>query len=70
MIRFMLTPLKTTNSHTVPIYFYGDWPELELIELGARVAYCYDDPSSLEHRLCRANGLEYGSPPRHWKWDV
>lgn len=51
-----------------PIFFYGDWPELELIELGYRAAYTYDEGSSLEHRLCRANGLTYGCPPRHWKW--
>lgn len=52
----------------VPRDFYGYWPELELIELGRRAAYCYDEGSPLEHRLCKANGLTYGSPPRHWKW--
>jgi hypothetical protein len=54
---------------TVPRHFYGDWDELELIELGARAAYCYDEGSSLEHRLCRASGLDYGCPPLHWTWE-
>lgn len=51
-----------------PRYMYGSWPELELIEMGRRVAYAYDEPSTLEHRLANANGLTYGSPPRHWNW--
>jgi hypothetical protein len=54
---------------TTPRHFYGDWPELELIELGARAAYCYDEGSSLEHRFARAGGPPYGSPPAHWKWN-
>jgi hypothetical protein len=52
----------------IPRHFYGDWPELERIELGDRAAYAYDESSTLEHRLCRAIGLTYGCPPRHWKW--
>lgn len=54
----------------VPRDFYGNQPEIELVELGARAAYCYDEGSSLEHRLCRAQGLTYGCPPRHWAWHV
>jgi hypothetical protein len=62
------------NTQPIPLFalpqpprdFYGNWPELELIELGRRAAYCYDEGSGLEHRLCRANGLEYDC--RHWNW--
>lgn len=53
---------------TVPRWFYGWWPELELIELGKRAAYAYDEPSTIEHRLAAANSEEYGCPPRHWTW--
>lgn len=55
---------------TVPRDFYGNQPELEFIELGARAAYRYDEGSALEHRLCKANGLRYGAPPRHWGWEA
>lgn len=54
---------------SIPRDFYGYWPELELIEVGSRAAYCYDEASTLEHCICRANGLTYGCPPRHWRWD-
>lgn len=52
----------------MPTHTYGVWPELERIELGERAAFAYDEPSPIEHRLCRANGLIYGCPPRHWNW--
>ena len=54
---------------TVPRHFYGYWLELERIEIGDRAADTYDEASSLEHRLARANGVEYGCPPRHWTWN-
>lgn len=54
----------------IPRDFYGYWPELERIEVGARAAFAYDESSTLEHRLCQANGLVYGCPPRHWSWEV
>ena len=43
--------------------FWGT--ELDLIEVGH---YASDEPSVIEHRLARANGLHYGCPPRHWNW--
>lgn len=51
-----------------PRYHYGFWPELELIEVGKRVAYTYDEPSALEHRFAAAGGPAYGCPPAHWEW--
>lgn len=42
--------------------------EDDLLELGARLRTASDGASSLEHRLCRANGETYGCPPRHWSW--
>jgi hypothetical protein len=42
--------------------------ELDLIELGGWFDYLRDEPSQIEHRLCAANGLTYGCPPRHWRW--
>lgn len=51
----------------MPRYFYGQFPELEFIELGSRAAYRYDEGSSLEHRLCEAHGLVYDC--RHWVWE-
>lgn len=44
--------------------------EDDILELGFndKPPYHYDDPNALEHRLCRANGLTYGCPPRHWAW--
>lgn len=53
---------------SAPRHIYGFNPELERIEMTERGAYCYDEPSPLEHRICRALGLTYGCPPRHWKW--
>lgn len=49
-----------------------DWGyELDLLELGMRFERgCFDSGSSVEHRLARANGQRYGSPPRHWAWEA
>ncbi len=51
-------------------YACGFWPYWEgldvELELGFRLAS--DEPSVIEHRLAKANGLDYGCPPRHWKW--
>jgi len=54
---------------TWPRFGYGFWPELERIEVTDRAANTYDESSSLEHRIAKANGESYGSPPRHWEWD-
>jgi len=42
--------------------------EMDVLELGKRVAFSSDEPSVIEHRIARSLGLEYGCPPRHWSW--
>lgn len=48
------------------------WPywrtENDLLELGDRLPPS-DEPTAIEHRLAKANGLTYGCPPRHWAWE-
>lgn len=50
-----------------PRYFYGCWPELERIELGDRVAYCYDETSSMLHRFVKAVGGRYDISHNYWR---
>ncbi len=47
--------------------WYWDDEDVEL-ELGYRVRMSTDEPTGIEHKLARANGLSYGVPPRHWSW--
>lgn len=54
-------------SATIPRHFYGDWPELELIEIGRRAAYAYDDTNELLHRLVNANGGTYDTRHNWWR---
>lgn len=44
--------------------------EMDMLELGARFRTVSDEANSLEHRLCKANGVSYGRPPRHWAWEA
>lgn len=46
------------------------WPYWEgiMVEIEHGFRGASDEPSTLEHRIAKANGLEYGCPPRHWKW--
>jgi hypothetical protein len=47
---------------------YGDNPELDLIELGKRAAFAYDELFSIEKRLCKANGLPTDPVRRQGAW--
>lgn len=38
---------------------YGTDPERDLLELGRRAAYAYDEIFAIEKRMCRAWGLPY-----------
>lgn len=50
-----------------PRHFYGDQPELELIELGTRAAYCYDEPFALAYRIGAALGIPRRNVPVEWQ---
>lgn len=46
------------------------WPYWEgiMVEIEVGFRHASDEPSTIEHRLARANDLTYGCPPRHWNW--
>lgn len=44
--------------------------EDDLLELGSRFRSVSDEGSALEHRMAKAFGYTYGSPPRHWTWGL
>lgn len=52
----------------VPRCHYGCDPELELIELGARVAYAYDDAHTIAYRIGEALGIARTDVPIGWQW--
>jgi hypothetical protein len=49
-----------------PRHFYGFWSELELIEVGGRAAYAYDESNALMHRFCQAVGVPYSVNHNYW----
>lgn len=51
-----------------PRCHYSCNPELDVLELGKRVAYAYDDAHDIAYRIGEALGMSQYDVPLGWQW--